>query len=68
MEERVSAHISWPSNRHTVFGNKHGVHCLLLDLKLMDTGEMGGSVGCREGNLSKEYGKGAWAVAVWWGE
>lgn len=36
--------------------------CLLLDLQLIDGGELG-AVGCREGNLSKEYGKGACVVS-----
>lgn len=39
--------------------------CLLLDLELMDAGGVEeSSVDHREGNLSKEYGKGAWAVAL----
>lgn len=39
--------------------------CLLLDLELMDTGGVEEStVDHREGNLSKEYGKGAWTVAL----
>lgn len=39
--------------------------CLLLDLRLMDTGGVeGSSVDHREGNLSKEYGKGVWTVAL----
>lgn len=52
---------------HSVW-NKHSACCLWLDLKLMDMGGIRGSGDCREGNLSKEYGKGAWAVAVWRGE
>lgn len=67
----------WKENfQHTYPGQATGMHsvqkqaqCLLLNLKLMDTGGVeGSSVDDREGNLSKDYGKGAWTVALQSGE
>lgn len=67
----------WKENfQHTYPGQATGMHsvqkqaqCLLLDLKLMDTGRVeGSSVDDREGNLSKDYGKEAWTVALQSGE
>jgi len=60
------AHPGQPA-AHRALRNKQGVCCLLLDLQLIDGGEIG-AVGCKEGNLSKEYGIGFWALAGWRGE
>lgn len=56
---------TYPDQTNGMHRAQKQARCLLLDLKLMDTGGVEESiVDHREGNLSKEYGKGAWTVAL----
>lgn len=62
---RENSQQTYPDQATGMHSVQKQAQCLLLDLRLMDTGGVEeSSVDHRVGNLSKEYGKGAWTVAL----